>query len=151
MKRHVKKYFILWYEKRIDEKKREKIEKHLCSCKSCRTYFKKMELLFDSSKTIDLPMINPSDIHQVTSPAYSEKLQFGDDKLISWKLVVLYTGLLIFAIITGIWLGKDINKFYTMEGSIYQLVQEDRRILEESFLDYKSFLEVITEEETNEN
>ena len=111
-KSHMKKYFLDWNEKELSQLKMEAIDKHLKTCATCKIYFDKMQLFLEKPEPTAIPELQPDPflptrIKQKDKPTGSRVTLAG---LLRARFRLTFgTAMIIFALISGVFLGKWIS------------------------------------------
>lgn len=106
--KHVTEFFLDWFELKLNNRKVEMIEKHLESCKECRTYYDKVQDILNNPDTTIFPKIHP----ELFLPTKIKELaKEHHNKNQFWALknkiqVSFSAAIIIFALMIGIFLGK---------------------------------------------
>ena len=107
--KHVKDFFLDWFELKLNNNKVKMIENHLESCTECRMYYDKVQNVLNNPDMINLPKLEP-DLFLPTKIKELAKGQKGKHQILKQlkgKIQVSFsTVIIIFGLGIGIFLGK---------------------------------------------
>jgi anti-sigma factor RsiW len=153
MKAHYRKYFIVWLDGRLSPNKRKEVEQHLEQCAECREYFKRMETLFADSGLQEIPELEPQpyELTRIKQLAQQKKKE-GSFRFLKQPLpaVVLYSVILFFTLMAGIWMGKGIYQS-SHTNDLYAFAVQEKQYLNFSGTGFSQVWESMNNGETNEN
>ena len=153
MKVHYRKYLVDWLEGRLSADKKEEIESHLKTCSSCRTYYSKMQELLDTPPEGILPELEPQpyEITKIQSLALKDDSeQHSVFSLFPFKMAFIYSIALIFTLLTGFWMGKDLVQ-KSSSSELYSSIEQEQSFITLSSAGFEDLWESFTGELNNEN
>lgn len=110
--KHVKDYFLDWFELKLNNNKVKMIENHLEECNECRVYYDKVQNMLNNPDTTNLPKLQP-DLFlptRIKELAKGQKEKHKILELLKSKIQVSFsTAIIIFGLGVGIFLGKWIS------------------------------------------
>ena len=153
MKVHYRKKFIKWLDGELSPAEKSKIERHLRECTTCANYYHKMKLFFESEKEPPLPVLEPlpGEITRIRSLAQDTRKEHSESRFfLPAKTALVYSLILLFALISGIWMGKELVSVEE-KNEIYSFVVEQQEILHSSRAGFAQVWESFTGEQNDEN
>lgn len=108
-KRHIRKFFLEWQEKKLNPPKLAEIETHLRTCEKCSKYFSKMQLLLSEPELSSIPELQPDAFLPTRIREMAKQNEKGTKFFESWKMrfrLTLGTTMIIVALTVGVFLGK---------------------------------------------
>lgn len=107
--KHIKDFFLDWYELKLNNRKMEMIERHLDDCNECRLYYDKIQNILNNPDTTKIPNLQP-DLFLPTKIKELAKQKDNKDGFYEFfkNRIQISCGVvtIIFALTIGIFLGK---------------------------------------------
>lgn len=105
--KHVISQFQKWFENRLSQEARHKIDRHLGECGKCRAWFAKMESLLDSPGKLIFPTLeaDPFLATRVRTMAERTSVPAGSRHWLRWALAGAASSL---AVLLGVELGQGL-------------------------------------------
>jgi len=153
MKVHYRKQFVKWLEGDLSPRKKRKIDHHLHECAACAAYYHKMKQFFELPEEQPLPQLEPLpyELTRIQSLAQETAGEFTGSRLsIPVKTALVYTLMLLFALLGGIWMGKGLVST-DRENEIYSFLMEQQKVLQTSQAGFAQVWESFSGEQNHEN
>ncbi|HEV8537847.1 MAG TPA: zf-HC2 domain-containing protein [Bacteroidota bacterium] len=109
MKNHVTKLFLKWHERRLSDRDRIEVERHLKQCDACRKYYEKLSAVFDDRSLLAIGDLLPDPYLPSRIKALHESTETGPRRLVPpilrWSLAGAGATL---AVVIGTYIGSGL-------------------------------------------